>query len=150
VEPAERFLGWRATRWNILAAFSLRCISQVLRAGVSRAWRLATAAAASVFASRVAAMAASGIASAAAALAWPARLMQFFLLAYAIARGKGNFKLVQLVPLFLGTLVIGNRQQGLQATTRRGVLRFSHRGIIPLAGLGEHIDQHTHQLVMRR
>jgi len=26
----------------------------------------------------------------------------------------------------------------LQAATRRGVLRFSHGGIIPLAGLGEH------------
>ncbi len=46
-----------------------------------------------------------------------ARWILFFLVADTISRGKGDFELVKFVPLFLGTLVVGNGQQGLHAAT---------------------------------
>jgi hypothetical protein len=64
------------------------------------------------------------------------RRILFFLMADAVTGGKGDFKLVQLVPLFLGTLVVGNRQQRLQAATRRGGVLFSHDRHYPISEAG--------------
>jgi hypothetical protein len=70
------------------------------------------------------------------ALAWRAKRIRFFLLADTVARGQGDFELVKLVPLFLGTLVVGDRQQRLQAATRGGGVLFSHGRHYPISEAG--------------
>jgi hypothetical protein len=80
--------------------------------------------------------AASRVAATAAALVLSGWRVRFILMADAITGCQCDLKLVKLVPLFLGTLVIGNRQQRLQAATRRGCVLFSHGRHYPICGGG--------------
>jgi hypothetical protein len=153
VKAAERFFaggitGRRIASGRFLSTFSWRRIngSRLVGPGWARKM-IATTAAASVFAAWFASvfpfMAAASRVAATAAFALAAGDVLFVLMADAVAGCKGDFKLVQLVPLFLGALVVGDRQQGLHAATRiRGVL-FGHGGIIPLAERVEHKAQHA-------
>ena len=135
MEPAERLLGGNASvcyfptdikRCDFTrSAFYLDDgLNRLARAGIlrTRALRIAsTASTTPVFSARCTLrIAAAGIAPRIASTTTPTlprRGILFFLVANAIARCKGDFELVQLVPLFLGTLIVGNRQQGLHAAT---------------------------------
>jgi hypothetical protein len=133
VEPAEWLLRWDAARRKFSAdfnrhglggdAFDQRNIDDgPTRGGIRgpRRLRIAAAATATVTARSPLRIAAARISKlSTAALALPAGRILFFLMADAIARGKGDFELMQLVPLLFGTLVVGNSQQGLHAATRR-------------------------------
>jgi hypothetical protein len=80
--------------------------------------------------------AASGVATTAAAFVLSGGRVRFILMANAITGRQCDLKLVKLVPLFLGALVIGNRQQRLQAAARRGCVLFSHGRHYPICGVG--------------
>ncbi len=148
VKPAERLLGGNASVSNFPAdiewcdftrpAFYLDDgLNRLARAGIlrTRALRIASAASATpVFSAwralRIAAAwTAPGIASTTASALASSGIL-FFLVVNAITRRKGDFELVQLVPLFLGTLIVGNGQQSLHAATWRGGVLFGHFGII--------------------
>ena len=171
MEPAKWLLGGSASGCGFSVNIK-RCdftrssfylddgLNRLARAGIlrTRALRIAsTASATPVFSARralriTAAWTAPRIASATAP-ALASRRILFFLVANAITRCKGDFELMQLVPLFLGTLIVGNSQQSLHAATWGGGVLFGHIGIIPLASAGEHMTSaasSTPQLVMRR
>ncbi|OYY95016.1 MAG: hypothetical protein B7Y41_05550 [Hydrogenophilales bacterium 28-61-23] len=145
MKPAERFLGACVASGRFLIAFSRSRIDRSRLAGLAGpgwtrwlvAARAASVLAASIFTFRIASSRVAATATAAsAALALSAWRGLLVLMADAIAGSQGDLKLVKLVPLFLGTLVVGDRQQRLQAATRRGCVLFSHGGHYPISGAG--------------
>ena len=141
VKTTKRFFRWRAGRGFAAAFFRHHSgIDHRLWLGADRARRLSTTTAASALAfglafcraasrpaPRTSHRAASTTSASPALSRWRPL---FFLMANAITGSQGYFQLVQFVPLFFGTLIVGNRQQRLHAATGRGGLLFSHGCII--------------------
>jgi len=141
VKTTKRFFRWRAGRGFVAAFYRHHSgIDHRLWLGADRARRLSTATAASALAfglafcraasrpaPRTSHRAASTTSASPALSRWRPL---FFLMANAITGSQGYFQLVQFVPLFFGTLIVGNRQQRLHAATGRGCLLFSHGCII--------------------